>query len=139
MINYILAKYYGIKEVLNGNPSNTITTWVKKYFPKGGVDIPYCSIALKEVAAELGYENSKLTPAAISWLNLPDKVDLKDAILGDIVILKRVGGNHVGLLVRHSAIQNIVYILGFNQGNECNITPYNVKLIRGIRRCPVIV
>ena len=39
MINYILAKYYGIKEVLNGNPSNTITTWVKKYFPKGAGSI----------------------------------------------------------------------------------------------------
>lgn len=140
IVNYILSNYYGLKEVYKGIVSNTILQWIRQYFPASkNNDIPYCSIALIEVFKVFGLYNRKLTPAAISWLNVGDIVSLDTAQTGDIVVLERVGGNHVGLLIRYSKLQNTVYILGFNQNNECNITPFNINLIKGIRRWHVIV
>ena len=72
IINYILTKYYGIKEVEGQGYSPTILNWVKKYFPMVNDDdiIPNCSICLMEVYKELGFGHliKHCTPAAISWL-----------------------------------------------------------------------
>ena len=136
LLNHILANYYGLKEREGSDFSPTLLRWIKVYFPEQKDDgvIPYCSLALKECAKDIGLNYSTVNPAAISWLSLPNKIDLEYAEMGDVVIISRTGGNHVGLLVRHSKVFNSIYLLGFNQSNECNIQKYSVKLIKGIRR-----
>lgn len=138
IINYILTKYYGIKEVEGQGYSPTILNWVKKYFPMVNDDdiIPNCSICLMEVYKELGFGHliKHCTPAAISWLQGGEDYFLEDAKPGDIVVLKRTGGNHVGILVRYSPYKKSVFLLGFNQNNQCNISEYKTHLIKGIRR-----
>ncbi len=138
IVNYILNTYYGLKEVEGPGYSPTILRWVNKYFPdvKDDETIPNCSICLRECFKELGLgeEIKTTTPAASSWLSVGDSIDLEEAESGDIVVLKRKGGNHVGLFIRFSPVQNVIYLLGFNQNNQCNITGYNISLLKGIRR-----
>lgn len=135
---YILSKYYGLKEIIGAEYSPTILNWIKKYFPKTKDDeeVPYCSIALIEVFKELGLENKIVgtNPSAISWINMGDSVELSDAILGDIVVLKRVGGNHVGLFVRKNLKRDVIYVLGFNQSNSCSIVEFPINSLLDIRR-----
>lgn len=137
LLNYILTKYYGLKEVIGVAYSPTILTWVRNYYPqtKDDEEVPYCSIGLIECCKELDINiPSTITPAAISWLTLTTSITLTEALLGDIVVLGRIGGNHVGLFVRYSEKQGKVYILGFNQNNQCNITAFDSSTIKGIRR-----
>ena len=135
---YILSKYYGLKEIMGAEYSPTILNWIKIYFPetKDDEDVPYCSIALIEIFKELGLENKIVgtNPSAISWINMGDSVELSDAILGDIVVLKRVGGNHVGLYIRQNLKRDVIYVLGFNQSNSCSIVEFPINSLLDIRR-----
>ena len=137
LVQYILSKYYGLKEIMGAEYSPTILNWIKKYFPntKDDEDVPYCSIALIEVFKELGLSDKivGVTPAAISWTKVGKSVNVKDANIGDIVVLKRIGGNHVGVFIRYSVKKNTIYILGFNQGNSCNITEFPLSSLLDIR------
>ena len=138
VLTYVLNKYYGLKEIIGNEYSPTILNWIKKYFPetKDDEDVPYCSIALIEVYKELSLSHliEKATPAAISWASIGIEIPLNEALLGDVVVLKRIGGNHVGLFVRYSKIKNVIYLLGFNQNNSCNITEFPISTLKNIRR-----
>ena len=138
IVEYILSKYYGLKEIMGAEYSPTILNWIKKYFPetKDDEDVPYCSIGLIEIFKELGLENKIVVtnPSAISWINMGDSVELSDAILGDIVVLKRVGGNHVGLFIRKNLKRDVIYVLGFNQSNSCSIVEFPINSLLDIRR-----
>lgn len=138
VVQYILSKYYGLKEVIGAEYSPTILNWIKKYFPntKDDEDIPYCSIGLIEVFKELNLSHliKGANPAAISWASVGTEIPLDEAIIGDVVVLKRIGGNHVGLFIRYSKIKNVIYLLGFNQSNSCNITEFPISTLKNIRR-----
>lgn len=138
VVIYILSKYYGLKEIVGAEYSPTILNWIKKYFPntKDDEDVPYCSIALIEVFKELGLSDKILgtNPSAISWINIGDSVNLNEAVLGDIVVLKRVGGNHVGLYIRQNLRRNVIYVLGFNQSNSCCIVEFPISSLLDIKR-----
>lgn len=138
VVIYILSKYYGLKEIIGAEYSPTILNWIKKYFPntKDDEDVPYCSIALIEVFKELGLSDKILgtNPSAISWINIGDSVNLNEAVLGDIVVLKRVGGNHVGLYIRQNLRRNVIYVLGFNQSNSCCIVEFPISSLLDIKR-----
>lgn len=138
VIDYILTTYYGIKEVEGQGYSPTILKWIQKYYPhvKDDSVIPNCSICLIEVFKEAGEEElvKNATPAAISWADIGEEIFLEEAKMGDIVVLKRQGGHHVGLFIRYSSVQKNIYILGFNQGNQCNITAYKDNLLLTVRR-----
>lgn len=138
IVEYILSKYYGLKEIIGAEYSPTILNWIKKYFPdtNDDEDIPYCSIALIEVFKELGLSDKIVgtNPSAISWINIGTEIPLNEAMLGDIVVLKRVGGNHVALFIRYSKARNVIYLLGFNQSNSCNISEFPISTLRNIRR-----
>ena len=137
LVEYILQPYYGLQEINGSSYSPTIINWVKKYFPtvKDDEEVPYCSIGLIECCKELNILlPTTINPAAISWLTLTKKGQIEDLKLGDIVILNRVGGHHVGICIRYSVKQEKVYLLGFNQNNQCNITAFDSSTIKGIRR-----
>jgi hypothetical protein len=81
---------------------------------------------------------------ARSWLEVGRVVDINEAEVGfDVVILKRGSGNqpgpenttapgHVGFFAGWDGAE--ISLLGGNQSNSVNITPYNSGRILGVRR-----
>jgi uncharacterized protein (TIGR02594 family) len=69
---------------------------------------------------------------AASWAKWGKSVSWADVKQGDTVVMKRTGGNHVGLYVRHNATH--VWIFGGNQSNACNVTRFARELVTDIRR-----
>lgn len=132
---HIISKYYGLKEVAGKANSPTIMAWIKKYFKLAKDDgaVAWCSIGLKEAFLELGCKFPQVTPMAISWAGVGLGIPLHLAKFGDVVILKRKGGHHVGLFVRYSVRYDKLFILGFNQKNRCSIDEYNPNLVISVR------
>jgi len=105
-------------------------------------EVPWCSAFVNYVAWLLRLPRSKSLRAR-SWLSVGKPISIYLAIPGyDIVIIKRKESDpgpevleyqgHVGLY-SGSEFGN-VYILGGNQSNTVNITPYNRNRLLGIRR-----
>jgi|GEM_PF-3230227 len=69
---------------------------------------------------------------AINWLSVGRLVTINDAQRGDIVVLTRPGGSHVGLYHTHDHTH--ITLLGGNQSNAVNLTRYSLASLRGIRR-----
>lgn len=69
---------------------------------------------------------------AANWLAVGTPVELQNAVRGDIVVLSRRGGNHVGLYHRHTATS--ITLLGGNQSNAVNLTGFPISSLKGIRR-----
>jgi uncharacterized protein (TIGR02594 family) len=70
---------------------------------------------------------------AKSWLEWGRPVNLEDAVPGDTVVLKRPGGYHVGLFDRLDAQAGKVWLLGGNQGNAVNVSPFSIHDVVGVR------
>lgn len=129
--------YFGEREKPGKESNKKISEFIKKWAKKeiDDSDIAWCSIFVNEINKEsgLGYTN-KLN--ARSWLELGEKIDLKEIKFGDIVILWRESVNswkgHVGYFVNKN--ENELFILGGNQNNAVNIQAYNINRLLGIRR-----
>ena len=95
--------------------------------------VPWCSAFANFVCWILDLPRSH-SLAAKSWLNVGVTVpDLDHAQSGfDVVVLTRNGGGHVGFYVSHDA--STVQLLGGNQHDQVNITPFPVNMVIGIRR-----
>ena len=69
---------------------------------------------------------------AASWLKWGRPVPLKEAVQGDTVIMKRLGGHHVALL---DCVQgNWIYLLGGNQGDAVTVSKFPIAHVVGVRR-----
>lgn len=74
---------------------------------------------------------------AASYLKWGEAVEVEDACLGDICIFKRPGGNHVGLLIAVTKVNNKIstlHILGGNQSNSVSIAEISAVRCIGVRR-----
>lgn len=101
-------------------------------------DISWCALFMSWVAKSAG----KVLPSTngdpynmlrAKWfLNFGDSVSYEDACFGDVVVLQRPGGGHVGLLIAKGPGR--VHLLGGNQGNMVNIAEMEKSRIVGIRR-----
>ena len=131
-----MLKHYGMKEVA-GKESNPE---ILAMFTEIGYDwvdddstTAWCSAALNYFCKKLGYERTGKLDAR-SWLKLDLRI-LKPE-LGDIVVLWRESidswKGHVGLFISQD-IDN-VFVLGGNQNNRINITPYPRDRVLGYRR-----
>lgn len=69
---------------------------------------------------------------AASWAKWGYEVDWTKVKTGDTVVMKRPGGNHVGLYVRHNATH--VWVFGGNQADACNVTRFKRELVTNLRR-----
>ena len=73
---------------------------------------------------------------ARSYLDWGVPVDLADAKPGDIVVFSRGDPKgwqgHVAFYVSHNS--SVINVLGGNQNNQVNITPYSRSRLLGIRR-----
>lgn len=129
--------YIGTKEWAGAEHNPTVVqlfadsghSWVKDD------ETPWCAAFVGSVLAQVGlYGTGKLN--ARSYLEWGEKVSLKDAQAGDVVILWRGSVNaktgHVAFLVGFYGDR--VLLRGGNQGNAVSDATYPVERILGIRR-----
>jgi uncharacterized protein (TIGR02594 family) len=130
-----MLSYYGLKEIAGDKHNPEIVAMFKElgFDSVKDDETAWCSASLNYVCKKLGYERSGALDAR-SWLKMPIKV-LKPT-LGDIVVLWRESPTswkgHVGLFISQDI--NNVYVLGGNQGNMMNISPYPRDRVLGYRQ-----
>lgn len=98
-------------------------------------ETPWCAAFVGSVLAQCGIKGTgKLN--ARSYLDWGQKVDLKDAKQGDIVILTRGNSKTQGHVAFFDSWQNngSVNLLGGNQGDKVSVAPFGVSRVIGVRR-----
>lgn len=139
----IASRFIGIQEVSGkvANPQILAMLKLDAAWPEDD-SVPWCSGFVNYIAWLLCLNRTKSLRAR-SWLN--EKIVARyDAKVGfDIVILKRGRGRQPGADVINAPghvgffsgfLENHVNILGGNQKDSVNITPYKKSRILGIRR-----
>lgn len=132
-------KLYGTLEAPGEDDSPTILGWAKEL----GIErtfthdsIPWCGLFMAIVAKRAGKDVVKSPLWAANWLNFG--VDVKRAMLGDVLVFKRPGGGgHVALYVGED--DNAYHVLGGNQRDAVNVTRILKSRCTGIRRPRYIV
>lgn len=120
-------KLYGIRETLGEADNPIILEWASELGLKDYIhdSIAWCGLFMAIVASRAG----KIAPDhplwAANWLKFGHVVPV--AMLGDVLVFKRPGGNHVGLYVAEDSICYDVF--GGNQGDQVSI----VRILKG--RC----
>jgi len=144
---YELAqRFIGIKEI-NGsmdNPQIMSMLRLDNSWPEHD-EVAWCSAFVNYIAWLLRLPRSK-SLAARSWLTVGEPISLEEAIPGyDVVIIKRKANDpgrevlqyqgHVGFFAGGFKIQGSdIHILGGNQNNTVNVTPYGWDRLLGVRR-----
>lgn len=135
-------KEFGIKEI----PGDSHNSRILEYFKACGHswvkddETAWCSAYINYVAIVKGFTHSgKLN--ARSWLNVGNHVILGKHKPGHIAVFWRnsldsVWG-HVGIYVAED--ENFYYILGGNQGNKVQISPYRKERLLGFRELYKII
>ena len=138
-------RFVGIKEIPGpDNNNDQILKMLKLDDPGQSCDeVPWCSAFVNYIAWLLRLPRSK-SLSARSWLTIGFSVELADAEVGfDVVVLKRNGDNqpgpevlaangHVGFFAGTEG--NQILVLGGNQSNSVNVSPYPKSRLLGIRR-----
>jgi uncharacterized protein (TIGR02594 family) len=144
----LAQRYSNIKEVA-GNVSNPLILAMLKLDQKWPDDdkVPWCSAFMNWICWNLRLPRSKSLRAR-SWLLVGEEVDANDMKVGfDVVILKRGAGSqpgpevikapgHVGFFAGWSTLgtSSSVLLLGGNQSDSVNVSPYDSNRILGVRR-----
>ena len=130
----IASTKYGVKEIAGTKHNPEIINFAKESGFNNVVDdeMAWCSSFMNWVAFKAGAERSKRLDAR-SWLQVGTPVLIPE--FGDVVIFKRGDSDwqgHVGLFFNQ--VGDLIYVLGGNQSNMVNISPYNVSALLGYRR-----
>lgn len=107
-------------------------------------EVPWCSAFVNYICWLANLPRSKKLNAR-SWLDVGRAVDLKDARIGDVVVLSRgtnPANGHVGFYAGMdstsptpgAALVPTVRLLGGNQGNAVSIERFPVGRVIGVRR-----
>lgn len=120
---------------VNNNP--LIVKWIKKLIPSVTEDeVSWCSAAAFSVieTALPEADLSMVNASARSWLKYGEATT--EPIPGDVVIFWRESleswKGHVSFFVKET--DKYIWVLGGNQGNSFNISPYEKSRLLGYRR-----
>lgn len=136
MVTFAL-EYYGTREV-KGKGSNPDIMAMAEYIglPKNifpDDDTAWCAVFMAYIAKKsgkpMGFTGYELLRAA-SWLKWGEEV--KEPMLGDVLVFTRPGGNHVGLYVAES--NTTYFVLGGNQSDQVNIMELKKTRLTQARR-----
>jgi uncharacterized protein (TIGR02594 family) len=135
---YDLAqRYIGIREIAEKGKDHPLIQWwlsLCGFSLETPDEVPWCSAFINGLAWELRLPRSK-SAAARSWLTVGVPVLVRDAQLGDVVVLSR-GTNptqgHVGLFAGWAGGQ--LQLLGGNQSDGVRIESFDEARILGVRR-----
>lgn len=130
----VALSQYGTKEIVGEDDNQTIVNYAKE----AGFDwveddeTAWCSIFMNWCAMKANKPHTGKANAR-SWLDIGE--DVKVPRIGDIVVFKRGSSSwqgHVALYVNED--EDFVYVLGGNQSNSVNISPYRKSRLLGYRR-----
>ena len=141
---WLADRYVGVHE-REGSADHPLIRWWHSLCTIGEQpdEIPWCSSFVNGIAWELDLPRS-YSAAARSWIKVGDPISLADAERGfDVVIIKRGGGaqpgpenttapGHVGLYSGQD--DDLVYLLGGNQGNRVCVAGFDKERVIGVRR-----
>lgn len=125
-------KLYGIKETIGNEDNPVILQWAKELGLKDYThdSIAWCGLFVGYVAHNAGKEVVEGPLWAANWLKFGNSAN--EAMLGDVLVFKRPGGNHVGLYVAED--KDTYHVLGGNQSDKVCITRILKVRCRGARR-----
>jgi uncharacterized protein (TIGR02594 family) len=129
----------GVKEVPGSGNNPTIMAWAKAtgYIKVYTADsIPWCGLGMSYMAMQAGWDGSPKGNAlwAANWASWGNPAPDGVAMLADVLVFTRTGGNHVGIYVGEDALY--YYVLGCNQDDEVNIKRKLKSQCFAVRRCP---
>jgi uncharacterized protein (TIGR02594 family) len=126
---------YGIQEVQGNGNNPTIMQWAKEL----GIDwytadsVPWCGLDAGIVALRAGHPfNKNLLLSALEWLHWGIEVSINQAMLGDMLIIKRLGGGHITMYVGEDT--EAFHGLGGNQLDSHDIARVARNRVVGVRR-----
>lgn len=140
----LAQRFVGIKEVAGEihNPQIMAMLRLDNEWPEGD-EVPWCSGFVNYICWLMRLPRSKSLRAR-SWLNVGRHISLRDAEIGDVVILQRGSGKqpgadvidapgHVGFFAGQSSVKYI-HLLGGNQNDSVSVARYPASRILGVRR-----
>lgn len=142
----LAQRFVGLKEIA-GNVDNPQILSMLKLDAGDWVEhdeVPWCSAFVNYICWLLRLPRSKSLRAR-SWLEVGTAIQLKDAEVGDIIVLKRGKGKqpgpevidapgHVGFYAGLSDDEHLIEVLGGNQSNSVKVSRYPVDNLLGVRR-----
>jgi uncharacterized protein (TIGR02594 family) len=141
----LAQRFIGLKEIAGNMDNPQILSMLKLDgdWPEHD-EVPWCSAFVNYICWLLRLPRSKSLMAR-SWLEVGKAVQLKDAEIGDIVVLKRGTGKqpgpevtdapgHVGFYAGLSDDEHLIEVLGGNQSDSVKVSRYHVDRLLGVRR-----
>lgn len=129
-------KLYGVKESIGSEDNPEILGWAKELDLDNYIhdSIAWCGLFMAIVAKRAGKEVVKDPLWAANWSHWGDPV--KIPMLGDVLVFKRPGGNHVALYLGED--KECYFVLGGNQSDKVGIVRiYKTRLIAARRNYKV--
>ena len=124
-------KYIGEMEI-KGPRHNPLILQFWKDIKRGGIkddETPWCAAYVGAMLERVGIKSTRFEGAS-SYLNWG--VELKDPVVGCIVVFSRTGGGHVGFVVGRTASGDLM-VLGGNQSDAVNISSFSTDRVKGYR------
>jgi uncharacterized protein (TIGR02594 family) len=122
-------KHIGLAEIPGPKHHPEITRWLKKL---GGWwsddETPWCGTFVAHCMQECGIPIPKFWMRAKAWAEWGAR--LAKPITGCVVVFERKGGGHVGFVVGRTQ-NNLLMVLGGNQGNRVSIAPFESTRVIG--------
>jgi uncharacterized protein (TIGR02594 family) len=131
-----IRPFIGQKEVKGTQSNSFILKIINKFFPDWLDDstISWCSMIMKYIFEKEGYQVSKATPAARSWLNVG--TSLSTPIPEDCIVVIKRGSQewqgHVGIFMKEEG--TYIWILGGNQSDSVSIQKFPKSSVLGYRK-----
>lgn len=131
----VAKKYIGIEENKN---STDIKNWVKKMGPDWFYKAfnptlnsgAWCGVFVANSLNEVGIKPPTNYMRASEWNNWG--VQLKDPVVGAIVVFTREGGGHVGFVVGKTSDGHLA-VLGGNQSNKVTVAKFDKSRVTSYR------
>lgn len=126
-------KLYGTKEITGKGNSPVILDWAKetgltKQYSND--EVPWCGLFMALIAKRAGKPVPDQPLWALNWQKFGVKANT--AMLGDVIVLKRPTGGHVGLYVGEDDVA--YHVLGGNTSNQVMIARIDKNRVYAVRR-----
>lgn len=126
-------KLDGVQEIVGTQNNPLIMGWAKELGLKEYIndEIPWCGLFVAKVVKAAGFEPVDKPLWAANWSKFGTKQT--QAMLGDVLVFTRPGGNHVGFYIGEDT--TCYHVFGGNQSNRVNGTRVLKSRCTAIRRC----
>lgn len=124
-------RHMGLTEINGAEHAQEILKFWKD-IKRGGIqsdEIPWCAAFVGACLERVGVESTRFESAGsyLTW-----GVPLSEPIYGCVAVFSRSGGGHVGFVMGQDE-QKRLMVLGGNQNNAVNVTPFDTARVTGCR------